>query len=242
MNILLFVGGGIKDEMFLQLSTTAIALWKSWGHKQKSCKELLQQLRQYKLKKAPYNAEFSISSSESPIDWWLTIFDSGNQLQRLATKLFSISPHSASCERQFSSLGWLFGKRRQRLNLETVESLGKVHRYILSNTKKELNHIEATYEEDYIKDLVNIATVNNEDQYDDLSDDIELNNEEESDDDDFTPHDTGTTTQLDIEGIVDLLPWVVIDPTYIPQCTQFFDASDNDDESDFDVTDLVATE
>ena len=87
--------------------------------------------------------------------------------------------------------------------------------------------IEATYEEDYIKDLVNIVTVNNE---------------EESDDDDFTPYDTGTTTQLDIEGIVDLLPQVVIDPTYIPQCTQFFDASDNDDESDFDVTDLVATE
>ena len=82
-----------------------------------------------------------------------------------------------------------------------MESLGKVHRYILSNTKKELNHIEAIYEEDYIKDLVNIATVNNKDQYNDLLDDIELNNEEESDDDDFTPHDTGTTTQLDIKGI-----------------------------------------
>ena len=136
MNILLFVGGGIKDEMFLQLSTTAIALWKSWGHKQKSYKEFLQQLRQYKFKKALYNAKFSIASSKSPIDWWLTIFDSNNQLQHLATKLFSVSPHLASCERQFSSLGWLFGKRRQRLNLETVESLEKVHWYILSNMKK----------------------------------------------------------------------------------------------------------
>jgi hypothetical protein len=107
----LLIGGGIKDEMFLQLSTTAITLWKSWGHKQKSCKELLQQLRQYKLNKAPYNVEFSIALSESPIDWWLTIFDGGNQLQHFATKLFSVSPHSASCEHQFSSLGWFFGKR-----------------------------------------------------------------------------------------------------------------------------------
>ncbi|PKB93879.1 hypothetical protein RhiirA5_440090 [Rhizophagus irregularis] len=44
----------VKDEMFLQLSTTAATLWKSWGH----------------------NTPF-----ESSIDWWLTIFDGNNQLQ-----------------------------------------------------------------------------------------------------------------------------------------------------------------
>lgn len=123
----MFIGGGVKDEMFLQLSTTAATLWKSWEHKQKSCKDLLEQLRAYKLKKTPYNTEFSSTSSESPIDWWLTIFNSNNQLQWLATKLFSISLHSASCECQFSSLSWFFGNHQQRLNLETVELLGKVH-------------------------------------------------------------------------------------------------------------------
>ncbi|CAB4443058.1 unnamed protein product [Rhizophagus irregularis] len=226
--------------MFQQLSTTALTLWKTWGHKQKSCKELLKQLRRYKLKKAPYNAEFSNASSESPIDWWLTIFDGNNQLQRLATKLFSISPHSASCERQFSSLGWFFGKRRQRLNLETIESLGKVHRYILSNAEKELGHHIKTYEEDYIRNLVNVATVNNDDEYDDLSDDNPDLNDDEEFDVDSTSQNTGAISQLDIEKTVDLTPWVVIDPTFIPQCTQSF--SDDNDESDFDVTNLVAEE
>ncbi len=54
--------------MFTQLSTTAIILWKSWRYKQKLYKELLRQLRQYKLKKDSYNADFSITSSELPID------------------------------------------------------------------------------------------------------------------------------------------------------------------------------
>ncbi len=54
--------------MFIQLNTTTITLWKSWRHKQKSYKELLKQLRQYKLKKDPYNADFSITLSELSID------------------------------------------------------------------------------------------------------------------------------------------------------------------------------
>lgn len=222
--------------MFSELSTTAISLWKSWGHKQKSCKELLNQLRKYKLVKAPYDAAFSNAGDESPTDWWATIFDGNHQLQRLAIKLFSISPHSASCERQFSSLGWFFGKRRQRLNLETIESLGKVHRYVLSNTKKELGHVK-TYEEDYIRNLINETTINNEDEYDYFPDDSELNDDVEYDTSQNI--DDSNNAQLNIEQTINLVPWVVIDPTFIPQCTRSF-SDDDDDESDFDVTDLVA--
>ncbi|CAB4490165.1 unnamed protein product [Rhizophagus irregularis] len=130
----------VKDEMFLQLSTTAATLWKSWGH----------------------NTPF-----ESSIDWWLTIFD-----------------------------------------------------------------------EDYIRNLVSMATVNNDDEYDDLPDDsdlTDLNDEEGSDAN--SSQNTNAIAQLNIEETVDLLPWVVIDPTFIPQCTRSF--SDDDSESDFDVADLV---
>ena len=119
-----------------------------------------------------------------------------------------------------------------------MESFGKVHWYILSNTEKELGYIK-THDKDYIKRLVNTVTVNNEDQYDDLSDDFDLNEPIT----DSTSQNTDTSTiiaQLDIESTVDLLPWVVIDPTFIPQCTQPFNESDNDDESDFDITDLIA--
>src|SRR6266496_5014941 len=95
------LGGRIKDSVFQELTTTALSIWKLWGHKVNSCRELLRQFRSYMLNQAPYNAEF-FTTSESPINWWQTIFDGGNQLQRFAIKLFSVSPHSASCERQFS--------------------------------------------------------------------------------------------------------------------------------------------
>ncbi|CAB5394342.1 unnamed protein product [Rhizophagus irregularis] len=123
------------------------------------------------------------------------------------------------------------------LNLETVESLGKVHRYILSNAEKELSYTK-TYEEDYIRNLVSMATVNNDDEYDDLPDDSDLTDlNDEKGSDANSSQNTNAIAQLDIEETVDLLPWVVIDPTFIPQCTRSF--SDDDGESDFDVADLV---
>ena len=53
---------------------------------------------------------------------------------------------------------------------------------------------------------------------------------------------TGATAQLNIEDTVNLLPWVVIDLTFIPQDVQHFNESDDSGESDFDVTDLMENE
>jgi hypothetical protein len=54
--------------------------------------------------------------------------------------IFSITPHSASCERLFSSLGWFIGKRRTNLNIETLESMAKIYRASLTNIEKTLNY------------------------------------------------------------------------------------------------------
>ena len=193
------------------------------------------------LNQAPYNAEFS-TTSESPINWWQTIFDGGNQLQRFAIKLFSVSPHSASCERQFSSLGWIFGDRHQRLKLESVKSLGKVQRYILSNAEKELNYFKI-HDEEYIKNLMNMAIVNNEDQYDDdLVDNSNLFLDDDDDNDDINngpDSSTSNITSLNVENIVNLVPWVVIDPTFIPQVRSAETSDEGEPESDFDVNDLL---
>ena len=86
-------------------------LWKEWGHKKQSTGELYAQIRKYRLDQKPYNKSYS-PTKDTPLNWWLTMNDGGNQLSRLAIKLFSVTPHSASCERIFSSLGWFFGKRR----------------------------------------------------------------------------------------------------------------------------------
>ena len=59
-------------------------------------------------------------------------------LPKVACHLFAISPNSASCERGFSTLGWLFNKRRLNLKLDTLESMGKLISYWKSNSKTEL--------------------------------------------------------------------------------------------------------
>lgn len=61
-----------------------------------------------------------------------------NVLPKVACHLFAISPNSASCERGFSTLGWLFHKRRLNLKLERLESMCKLITYWKSNFKTEL--------------------------------------------------------------------------------------------------------
>src|SRR6266542_6974750 len=41
------LGDGIKDSVFQELTTTALSIWKLWGHKVNSCRELLRQFRSY---------------------------------------------------------------------------------------------------------------------------------------------------------------------------------------------------
>src|SRR6266540_7209683 len=61
-------------------------------------------------------------------------------LQLLAKKIFSIVPHSASCERVFSALGWFYGKKKQRLSINNLESLFKIRHYNLTNMRDELSY------------------------------------------------------------------------------------------------------
>ena len=86
---------------------------------------MVSQLRDYKLKEPPYNAPY-IKDNDTPLKWWNTCFTSSRQLQDLAIKIFSITPNAAACERVWSSVGWIFGKRRTRLSFNTIESLTKI--------------------------------------------------------------------------------------------------------------------
>jgi len=66
--------------------------------------------------------------------------------------MFSITPHSdsAGCERVFSTLGWLYGKRRQRLELSKVESMAKIRSFYISNIENKLAYVSQQYTEDKI--------------------------------------------------------------------------------------------
>ncbi|RHZ84801.1 hypothetical protein Glove_74g102 [Diversispora epigaea] len=131
-------------------------IWKDLGHNADSCKELLAQLRNYYLHQSPYDGTYS-PNIDTPYSWWMTCIDFKSHLKTLALKLFSITPNSAGCERIFSSLGWFYGKRRHRLSTNKLELMAKIHRYYLTQAKKELPYVGKNYSEDEIRSWINRA-------------------------------------------------------------------------------------
>ncbi len=86
---------------------------------------------------------------------------------------------------------------------------------------------------------MNTAIVNNEDQYDDdLVDESDLFLDDDGIDN-GPDSSTSNITSLNVENIVDLGPWVVIDPTFIPQVRSAETSDEDKPESDFDVNDLL---
>jgi len=92
------------------------------------------------------------------MSWWLSIKDKYNYLCELAIMIFSITPHSAGCERIFSTLGWLYGKRRQRLGLLKIEAMAKIRSFYISNTKNELAYVGQQHPEDELHKMIEDST------------------------------------------------------------------------------------
>lgn len=109
------------------------------GKSSASYEILVTQLRAYRLQEAPYNLPY-VSGRDTPITWWNTCESKPAYIQTLALKIFSIIPNSANCERIFSSLGHIYGKRRQRLKINKLEGLAKIYRYNISNMEQEMKY------------------------------------------------------------------------------------------------------
>ncbi|PKY35748.1 hypothetical protein RhiirB3_457051 [Rhizophagus irregularis] len=71
----------------------------------------------------PFDLDLSIAK-QSPLNWWKLIATDPKPelLPKVTCHLLSICPNSATCERGFSTLGWLF-ERRLNLKLTTLESM-----------------------------------------------------------------------------------------------------------------------
>jgi len=128
------------------------------GHKKNSGLELNAQLRRYFDHDKPYDSKYS--NDEDPIQWWNKIIDGrSSSLSRLAKVIFSITPHSASCERLFSALGWMFGKRRTNLSVKTIECMSKIYTHnvhSLSNSRRSLNHIGSTITNEDVQKMIDV--------------------------------------------------------------------------------------
>ncbi len=98
---------------------------------------LCSHMLQYKGGEGPFKQEYT-EGINNPIQWWTSIELNPPHLQKLAINLFSICPNSASCERGFSTCGWLSNKRRLKLGVERLESMVKLISYYRSNPSHEL--------------------------------------------------------------------------------------------------------
>jgi hypothetical protein len=138
------------------------------NHSNNSNNYLIGQMSNFKCEESYYSTKYSCSYF-SPKTWWKMVEDPNDFLKSLALKLFSITPHSAACERAFSMLGFLYGKRRQCLSISTIEMLAKIRYYLMSNIRNELNHL--TNEESELKVLIQECGFFDEDNdIDDLAD------------------------------------------------------------------------
>ena len=134
------------------------------GNDQKSCESLFFQMRKYKLRSEPYEEEYK-ASDETITAWWLATDDTESYLQELALYVLSVTPHSASCERVFSTLGWLYGKRRLRLQTSKVESMAKIRSFYISKVNEELKYASSKYSKDELKVMVNESLNNLEEDF-----------------------------------------------------------------------------
>lgn len=169
----MYLGAGLKLSIWPELTEYAGRIFWNMSKKNHSNDKVAQmigQMANFKCGEGCFSTKYS-SAYAKPKIWWQMVDDSSDHLKCLAVKMFSIIPHSVTCERNFSMLGFLYGKRRQRLNLNTVEMMAKIRYFLLSNVKSEVNSEETETE---VKALVEKCGFFDED--DDENDENFFNN------------------------------------------------------------------
>lgn len=152
--------------------------------------------------------------------WWLSIDDTNKNLQNLALIMINIIPHSASCERIFSTLGWIYGKKRLRLSVQKVEGMAKVRSYYMSTITDELKYTGKNFNSEELKSMVEEA-LDDEDGEDDYNDDNGNDND----------NDVSLENEERLE-IPDHGVFVVIENIfYLEKVPYILDSNDIDDES-----------
>lgn len=168
--ILFITGVGIVQGQFIRISTTAAAIWqqmirtpeiltilkKNKHSKKKSGEVLIAQLRDYYMRQSPYNASYTCNI-DTPIKWWQTCEMKPPYLQNLAIKLFSVSPHAASCERVWSVCGWIHGARRTNISVKNLNAIAQIHSHYVVNNKSELSHYGVDKSEEEIQQILRDA-------------------------------------------------------------------------------------
>lgn len=140
----------------LRIPEILTILKKNKHSKQKSGEVLVAQLRDYYTHQSPYSASY-ICNIDTPIKWWQTCEMKPPYLQHLAIKLFSVSPHAASCERVWSVCGWIHGARRTNILVKNLDAIAQIHSYYIVNNKSELSYYGEEKSEEEIRQILRDA-------------------------------------------------------------------------------------
>ena len=63
-----------------------------------------------------------------------------NLLETIAICIFGMTPHSASCKRFFSTLGWFMSTYCTNLSISQLETIAKIQRFCISEMQNELHY------------------------------------------------------------------------------------------------------
>lgn|SRR5579883_1902952 len=138
--------------MWTKISEYAQKLWENMGYNIDDQEILITQMLNFKAKQGTYSTAF-VKNRVTPCTWWMSCEDQPPFLRDLALKVFAVTPHSASCERMFSVLGWLYGKKRTTLDTNTIESIAKV-RHFYQNNNMHLAESNSRQNNDDIQKLI----------------------------------------------------------------------------------------
>src|SRR5437763_16113428 len=141
-------------------------------------------------------------SHHYPKLWWLVTDDTKPYLQQLALYILLATPHSANCERVFSTLGWIYGKRRLRLQTSKVEAMAKIRSFYISKSNEELKYASSKYSKDELKDMINESLNYFEEDVEDVEDVEEDKTEREVEQQFEIPN--HEVSVLILEGIFDM--------------------------------------
>ncbi|PKY35474.1 hypothetical protein RhiirB3_456322, partial [Rhizophagus irregularis] len=116
----------LKDKAYSRIVRCATIIGKRLGFDLRESRALCEQIKDYCDNKPLFDLDKSCSLDD-PLNWW-NLIDTDpqlNSLPRIAYHLLAICPTSASCERSFSTFGWLFNDWHLNLNINQLESMEK---------------------------------------------------------------------------------------------------------------------
>ncbi|CAJ0763482.1 17706_t:CDS:2, partial [Entrophospora sp. SA101] len=132
-----------KFEIYKNTIKTALTLWKQFGGGAASADILRTQMSLYKNREPPFQERF-VESVDNVRNWWNSCELRRNEdfIRVLALKLAAITPHNGACECIFSILSWYTGKRRTKINVARLESMAKIHSFLITNARSELKFVK----------------------------------------------------------------------------------------------------